>query len=45
MTLNATTNVHVCERNPQTNCGFNSQFEDSLFNLRIPLTVADSATA
>ena len=31
--------------NPQTICGFHLQFADSTYNLRIPLTVADSATA
>ena len=32
-------------RIPLTICGFHLQFADSTFNLRIPLTVADSATA
>ena len=32
-------------RIPLTICGFHLQFADSPYNLRIPLTVADSATA
>ena len=32
-------------RIPLTICGFHLQFADSTYNLRIPLTVADSATA
>ena len=31
--------------NPQTKCGLHLQFADSTYNLRIPLTVADSAKA
>ena len=43
--LKATTHINICELNPQTKCGFHLQFADSTYNLRIPLTVADSATA
>ena len=32
-------------RIPPTICGFHLQFADSTYNGRIPLTVADSATA
>ena len=31
--------------NPQTKCGFHLQFVDSTYNLQIPLTSADCATA
>ena len=41
----ATTYINICKGNPQTKCGFNLQFADSFYNLRIPLTVADSGTA
>ena len=43
--LKATTHINVCKGNPQTKCGFHLQFADSTYDLRIPLTVADSATA
>ena len=43
--LKATTHINICKANPQTKCGFHLQFADSTYNLRIPLTVADSATA
>ena len=43
--LNATTYIHICKRNSQTKCGFHLQFADSTNTLRIPLIVADSATA
>ena len=43
--LKAATHINICEGNPQTKCGFYLQFSDSTYNLRIPLTVADSATA
>ena len=43
--LKATTNTNICKGNPQTKCGFHLQLVDSTYNLRIPLTVADSATA
>ena len=43
--LKATTHINICKGNPQTKCGFHLQFADSTYNLRIPLTVADSATA
>ena len=43
--LKATTHMNLCQGNPQTKCGFHLQFADSTYNLRISLTVADSATA
>ena len=43
--LKATTQINICKENPKTKCGFPLQFADSTYNLRIPLTVADSATA
>ena len=43
--LKATTHINICKGNPPTNCGIHLQFADSTYNLRIPLTVADSATA
>ena len=43
--LKATLDKNICKGNPQTKCGFHLQFADSTYNLRIPLTVADSATA
>ena len=43
--LQATLNKNIYKGNPQTKCGFHLQFADSTYNLRIPLTVADSATA
>ena len=39
------THIHICKQNPQTKCGFHLQFVDSTCNLRIPLTVAESAKA
>ena len=42
--LIATTHINKCKGNPQTKCGSQLQFADSTYNLRIPLTVADSAT-
>ena len=41
----ATTHIKIYKGNPQTKCGFHLQFSDSTYSLRIPLTVADSATA
>ena len=43
--LKATTHINICKGNPQTKCGFHLQFSDSTYNLQIPLTVTDSATA
>ena len=43
--LKTTTHINGCKGNPLTKCGFHIQFADSTYNLRIPLTVADSATA
>ena len=45
ITLRANTHKNISKGNPQTKCGFHLQFADSTYNLRIPLTVADSATA
>ena len=45
ITLKATTHINICKRNPQTKCGFHLHFAGSTYNLRIPLTVADSARA
>ena len=43
--LKATTHIKICKKIPQTKCRFYLNIEDSTYNLRIPLTVADSATA
>ena len=43
--LNASTHINTIKGSPQTKCGFHLQFGDYTYNLRIPLTVADSATA
>ena len=43
--LKATTHINICKGNPQKKCGSQLQFADSTYNLRIPLTVAVSATA
>ena len=43
--LKDTTHISICKRNPQTKCGFHLQFADYTYHLRIPLTVAGSATA
>ena len=43
--LKATTYINKYKGKPQTKCGFQLQFADSIYKLRIPLTVADSATA
>ena len=41
----ATTHINICKGNLRTKCGFHLQFVDSAYNLRFPLTAADSATA
>ena len=43
--LKATTHINICKGNPQAKCGFHLQFSGSTYNLRIPVTVADSAKA
>ena len=43
--LNASTHINTIKGSPQTKCGLHLQFGDYTYNLRIPLTVADSATA
>ena len=42
--LKAATHIDICKGNPQTKCGFQLQFADSTYSLRISLTVADSVT-
>ena len=44
MILKATTHINICKGKPQTKCGLHLQFADCTYSLRIPLTVADSAT-
>ena len=43
--LKVTTHIIICKGDPQTKCGIHLKFADSIYNLWIPLTVADSATA
>ena len=39
------THIHICKQNPQKNGGFYLQFANSIYMLRFPLIVAESATA